>query len=196
VFKRALSPPAFTLQEDPCSRYLQQRWRPTTSRSVPVPPGSTLQSTPPQRFPGRADRDCSPSARRRPLPSRQHPQPSAEQKYLVSPHMANHQESRQRHRKAGKTADKKTSAGLTSARGTTPGTDAQRLPALTHRHGFVRTRGSGGLGSSPDRAPALPNFRGTMKSLSRVLLPTPVTSRSVTMGMPVMLQRKGKGAVE
>lgn len=41
-----------------------------------------------------------------------------------------------------------------------------------------------------------------MKSLSRVLLPTPVTSRSVAMEMPVMLQRKaltslgeGKGAV-
>lgn len=109
-------------------------------------PTALLQSAPPQRSPGSANRDCSPSQRgRRLLPSRQHPQPSVEQKYLASPHMANYQYSRQQHWNVGKTADKKTSAGLQSAWGAAPGRDARslRLPALTHRHGFVRSRLAG-----------------------------------------------------
>lgn len=35
----------------------------------------------------------------------------------------------------------------------------ERLPALTHRHGFVRTWGLRGLGRSPDRVPALQSSR-------------------------------------
>ena len=175
------------------------------------------QSTPLQCFTGCANRDCSPSphrqrARQAPFAKQTTPTAFCKAKiFSFPPHgklsikqavaLECGQDCRQENLGSfeeclGNCAGQRCPEAEAASRA------GETLPALTHRHSFVRTQGLGGLGRSPDRVPALHNFRGTMKSLSRVLLPTPVTSWSVTMEMLVMLQRKAltspgeqKGAV-